>query len=199
MASLVIPQGVVVRLIWQQSTVDYAVNVLGAQNSTSLSITQALTNTIGAAVKASLASSGLAARLSNTVNLKQVGLRDINTANRPEFLDAAAGASGTQVADVLPGNVAYCATIRTALAGRSFRGRYYQFGLTELDNTLGAPTATVLTTTAAFVNAIGAALSGNGLTPAVLSRVHLVATPWAGAVARSTTWATQRRRLIPGI
>jgi|SRR5215831_13318747 len=200
MPSFVIPQGVVVRLIWRLGSADTAVNVLGAKNTTSLSITQTLADTIGAAIKTQFTSTALKAIMATNISLYKVGLRDINSANLPEFMDSGVGVSGTGSGDALPLQVSYCVTIRTALAGKRYRGRYYQFGLTESSNdTNGAPLTASVTTCVAFVNAIGSVLSGNGLTPAVLSRAGNVATPWTSAVQRSTTWATQRRRLIPGI
>lgn len=200
MPSYVIPQGVSVRLIWTLAGTDTAVNVLGAKNASSLAITQTLTNTIGAAIKSALGTAGLRTLLSTNVGLRAVGLRDVNVANLPEFLDSGAGTNGLSASDLLPGNVCYCVTIRTSKAGKRYRGRYYQWGITESDNTsLGVPSSTSITACVAFVNAIGAVLSANGLAPAVLSRAANDATVWSFAVNRNTTWSTQRRRLLPGI
>lgn len=200
MPALVIPQGVIVRLVWSQSTVDTAVNVLGALNPTSLAITQTLTNTIGSAVKSALGSSGLNGVLSSTVALRAVGLRDISVPNQAEFLDGGGPTAGVATGDLLPSNVAYCVTLRTSLAGRSFRGRYYQWGYTETVNGVGGvPLAIVQTDTVAFVTAVGNALQANGLTPAVLSRKLLSGTAWSAPTGRTLLWTTQRRRLIPGI
>lgn len=200
MPALVIPQGVLVRLIWAQSTIDTAVNVLGALNPSSIAITQGLTNTIGTAIKAALSTSNLDINLSSTVELRTVGLRDISVPNQAEFLDSGAPHSGTVAGDILPASVSYCVTLRTALAGRSFRGRYYQWGFTEAQNGAGGvPVSAVQTSTVAFVTAVGNALQSNGLTPAVLSRKLLLGTAWSSPTGRTLLWTTQRRRLIPGI
>jgi hypothetical protein len=202
MPSFTIPQGVVVRAIWSLSGTDIAINVAGARNTGSVAITQTLTDTIGTAVKSGYTSSGLKALHPATVQLRKIGLRDVNTANLPEFLDAGAPATGTHATntDLLPANVSYCVTIRTALAGKSYRGRWYQWGADEGQNDAnGNPLNAYIVACVAFVNAVGTALSANGLTPAILSRVKNTAIPWSTAVNRNTTWSTQRRRTIPGV
>jgi hypothetical protein len=198
--SLVIPQCGLIRLIWQLNGVDQAVNILGFYNATSIAITQTLTNTVAAAVKSAFTSSGLATHVATSWTLARVGLRDIGTANLPEFTDGAAVVAGSSATDTLPPNVSYCVTIRTAKAGKSFRGRYYQPGLSEGDNTaVGIPQASCSIACAAFVTAIGAALSTSSLTPSVLSRKLLTHTTWSTATNRVPAWTTQRRRLRAGI
>lgn len=215
MPPLVLPGGVLIRLIWNQSGAAAAVNVLGAQNTGSVTISQTLANTVGAAIKAAVASSGLAPHLSTTWALANVGLRDINAPSQVEYLDTGAVVAGTGVTDPLPPQTALCVTLRTGLAGRSYRGRIYLPGYVEAANTAtGVILASTVTDSVAFVNAIRTALSNNGLTLAVLSRPRDAKAPvtipgteaYAGAVtpvttvlSRNVTWETQRRRTIPGI
>jgi len=197
---LTIPQGVIVRLVWDLGGIDTAVNVLGALNPNAVTIDQAFANTVGASVKAALTSSNLAGSLGIGVALARVGLRNIAIANQFEFLDSGGPAASTGATDTMSGTTAYCVTIRTSLAGRSFRGRYYQWGAGEAANTnAGQPVASFQTQCAAFVNGVGAALSSHGLTPAVLSRKLATGTPWNTATARNTVWSSQRRRNLPGI
>jgi hypothetical protein len=197
---LVVPQGALLRLIWTRGAVPSAVNVYGVINTGNVAITQTLTNTVGAAIKAAFTSSGQAAVIQSQVALAQVGLRDVRTANMPEFLDVAAAVPGTDATEILPMNVSLCVTLRTARAGRSFRGRSFLWGYTETSNVAGAVASSAAQTAAvAWVNAIGTALSNNGLGLAILSR-HLSAVNAVTAVQlRDGVWDTQRKRAIPGI
>lgn len=198
--ALVVPQGALLRLIWTQGGAPAAVNVYGVINTGNVAITQTLTNTVSAAIKAALTSSGQAALVNTAIALAQVGLRDVRTANQPEFLDAAAAVPGTAAGDLLPLNTSLCLTLRTALAGRSFRGRTYLWGYTEASNTA---TGTILpgvgTTGIAWVNAIGSALSGNGMGLAVLSRHRSVVNAVTSVQNRDSIWDTQRKRSLAGI
>ena len=200
MPPLVVPQGALLRLIWTQGGVPAAVNVYGVINTGNVAITQTLTNTVGAAIKAAFTSSGQANQISATVSLSQVGLRDVRTANMPEFLDAGAAVPGVNAGDLLPLNVSFCTTLRTARAGRSFRGRSFLWGYTETQSSAtGTAVAGVLTTAVAWVNAIGTALSSNGLGLAVLSRSTSQVTAVTSVQARDAVWDTMRKRAIPGI
>lgn len=200
MPPLVIPNAVLVRLIWTNGGTPYAVNVLGARNPGAVSITQALTNTVGSAIKGAVASSGLADELSNVVALANVGMRNIAIANQPEFLDAAVPAGGVAAVALLPPQVSLCVTLRTALAGRSFRGRVFLPGFTEDSNdTGGSASADARTAGVAFITAVQDALDGSGLNLAVLSRTVPTATDVSAILVRDAVWDTQRRRATPGI
>jgi hypothetical protein len=197
---LVIPTGVQIRLIWTKGGTDQAVNVLGALNPSAIAINQTLANTIGAAMKAGFTSSGLRAFVPSSYALSKVGLRDINIASQAEWLDTGTAMTGTGVSQQLPDQVSYCVTLRTALAGKRYRGRFYIPAADEAANdALGVPTATYVAAAVAFVNACTAALTTSGLTPAVLSRVLLTGQAITTAVGRRNLWNTQRRRLEPGI
>lgn len=207
MPQLVVANAAQMRLIWSKSGTLHALNVLGVVNAGSVSITQALTNTLGTAIKAALTSSGLGAQLSDSFALANVGLRDIRTANTAEFLDAAAATAGTGAAtEYLPPQTALCVTLRTAQAGRSYRGRVYLNGYVEAIN-VSSGVCTNTAPSVAFVAAIKAALQANGLDLGVISRpAPDLPIPRAGfvtvvtsAVARDAVWDTQRRRAIPGI
>lgn len=206
MAQLIVPGAAQMRVIWALSGQLYALNVYGVVNAGGIAISQALTNTIGTAIKSGFTSSGHAATVSTTVTLANIGLRDVRTANTAEFIDTGAAVAGTAAGELLPPQVALCVTLRTAFAGRSFRGRTYLPGYTETNNTVGG----VVNGTAlavAFVTAIKSALVASSLDLGVLSRPAPDATPpRAGSinvvtsiVARDAVWDTQRRRAVPGI
>lgn len=206
MPQLVVPNSGQLRLIWALGGQLYALNVLGVVNNTSVAITQALTNTIGTAIKSALTSSGHVGALHTTVTLANIGLRDLRTANTAEFLDTGGAVAGTGTGDVLPPQIAMCVTLRTAQAGRSFRGRVYLPGFNEASNSVTG-TLTSTASSVAFVTAIKAALVASSLDLGVLSRPAPTApVPRAGfittvtsIVARDSVWDTQRRRAVPGI
>lgn len=206
MPQLVVANAAQMRLIWSLSGQLYALNVLGVVDAGAVAITQALTNTLGTAIKGALTSSGLGALLDDTVALANIGLRDLRTPNQFEWIDTGAAVSGTGAGDFLPPQVAFVITLRTAQAGASYRGRIYLPGYGEVANgsagTIGSTTASV-----AFVVAIQAALVAQGLNLGVLSRPRELPlepsagfiTPVTSIVARDNVWDTQRRRAVPGI
>lgn len=194
------------RLIWALSGQLYALNVMGCVNAGGIATTQALANSVGAAIKSAMSSSGVNAAISTLVTLANVGLRDIRTANQSEFVDTGAAVAGTAVGDLLPPQTSLCITLRTAFAGASYRGRCYLPGFTETSNTTtGAANSTVFPV--AFVVAIKAALVANALDLGVISRPAPDALPprvgqintVTAIVARDGVWDTQRRRATPGI
>lgn len=206
MPQLVVANAAQLRLIWSLGGQLYAINVMGVVNTGNIAITQALTNTLGTGIKAALTSSGHGAELHTTVALANVGLRDIRTANTAEFIDTGGATAGTSATDVLPLQTALCVTLRTALAGRSFRGRTYLCGYTEATNT-AAGVKSSTTSAVTFITNIKSNLVTVGLDLGVLSRPRVAPlTPSAGfitvvtsIVARDAVWDTQRRRAIPGI
>lgn len=214
MAALVIAQGVLLRLVWTLSGAPYAVNVLGATNPTAQAINQALVNTVGAAIKAALSTSGMAAELSTTVSLSTVGLRDINAPNKAEFLHTTGAVAGSNAAAILPPQTALVGTWRTDGAGPSFRGRTYFPGFTEAGNEPGGiASSAVVQAVGEFMGNIFTIMNTNSLPLAVLSRPRDAATipartieakagfatPITLLLVRDSTWDTQRRRATAGI
>lgn len=205
MAQLIVPNAAQMRLIWANGGQLYALNVLGVV-ANAVAITQALTNTVGAAVKAAFTSSSLNGGVGTAITLANVGLRDIRTANQAEFLDSGGAVAGTSAGDLLPPQTALVVTLRTAQAGRSFRGRVYLPGFTEGVNTPGGASSWV-TAPVTFITAIKSALVTSGMDLGVLSRPAPDALPprsgfvttVTSIVVRDAVWDTQRRRAVPGI
>lgn len=214
MPPLVITNSAIVRLIWSRGGAPYAVNVLGAVNSGPATFNQALADALDSAIKAVFTSSGFAARVSTDVELTQVGVRSIATAEQREWLGENAPVSGTDASDPLPAQTALCITLRTNLVGPSRRGRVYLPGFGEAQNdTDGACSAAAAADASAFINAISGSMSGLGLTMAVLSRPREetvipaktidakagFSTIVTSAGNRDRVWDTQRRRLTAGV
>lgn len=195
MPTVVVPSGVYLRCIYQLDGVDWAINVYGVQNPTHVAIDQALANTVGAAVKGFFTSSGWASHVNDHVTLHRVGMRDLSIANQLEYIDSAAAVSGSDPSSILPLQTALTVTLRTALAGKSYRGRSYLFGCTEASNIDGGVIFPATRTSAvAWVNGIGSALSSHALELAVVSQTLHIATPVAQVVSRDANWTSQRRR-----
>jgi len=200
MAPLVVPQAVLVRLIWTLAGSAYAINVLGARKSGAAAIDQAFANTLGAAIKGHANTTALLTSLSNQVALANIGVRDISGPNLPEFRDSAAAVPGSAATALLPLQIAYCVTLRTAKAGKNYRGRTYIPGWTVTNVTTGGQTtAGVPTTSAAFLTGIKTVMTANGLTLAIVSRTLLTTEPVTLEQGRDTIWDTIRKRATPGV
>lgn len=148
-----------------------AINVYGVRVPAGVTITQALADTVGAAVKAGYTAN--LAPLQPAANaVIRVGLRDFRTPNQPEFRDSGGIAAGTApTADALPRGVALCVTLRTGLAGKSFRGRTYLPGFNETQNDGSATTVSAASAAAVtYVTSIKNALEASAMFLAVLSR-----------------------------
>jgi hypothetical protein len=167
--SPVIPNTVQVRLLWALGG-QLGVNVLHGIAPGGYTVNQTTTNTLGAAIKSAF-TSNLATLMPPAAGLVRVGLRDIRQANQAEFLDSGAAVAGTTAGDMLPAANAVCVTLRTAKAGKSFRGRTYISGFLETQNDSTGNTASGASTAAvAFMNAVAAAFVSSGLELAVGSR-----------------------------
>lgn len=221
MANLFVGGSAFVYLYWGLSG-QLAVNVLGMQVSGAVTFNQALAENLGTAIKAAF-TANLATHYATSSNLARIGVRDYGSANRPEFRDTGAPAPGIGTGDPLPPGTAMCCTTRTALSGKSFRGRIYLGGWAESTNdTSGNQTSVSATAGLAFLGAVKTACAGQGLNLAVVSRpsdeVQLVrrrtpvggetteeilsttkakpggVTPVTAIESRSVWWETQRRR-----
>lgn len=206
MAQLVVPNAAQLRVIYSLSGTLYALNVYGVVNSGSISITQALTNTIGTAIKSAFTSSGQGATINAAVSLANIGLRDLRTPAQTEYIDTGAAVAGTGTGDLLPLQTALCITLRTAFAGQRFRGRTYLCGYGEVNNT-ATGTINATNVAVAWITAIKTALVANSLDLGVIHRpteaplpvTSGFITPVTAIVARDAVWDTQRRRAVPGI
>lgn len=198
MPSLVIPDTVQLRLYWSALTAPLAVNVLHLIDFGAPAVDQDLADDVGAIVVANFTSSGLKARIADDITLETVGVRSLDTANQPEYLFTAAVA-GTDIADPLPYGNAICVTLRTAMAGQSYRGRVYLPGFTEASNT---STNRVLAATGVdcvdFLTENQTDLGAIGLNLCVASRTLLESNPVTSITTRDLIWDTQRRRNLVG-
>ncbi len=203
---LVLDTAVQVRLHWTLNGLD-AFNVLGGIVSGGFINDQTKADALDAAIKTGYTSSGLKALQATTTSLISAGIRDVRAAHQVEYVGTNAAVPGTGTGDPLPNAVAAVVTLRTGLAGKSFRGRSYFGGATEGQNDGAGQIATAYNTAlVAFMTAVQAAMGASTISLAVLSRPRFdKVTPFAmtypGAitlvtaiVARDTLWDSQRRR-----
>lgn len=200
MAALVVNNTVQIRLIWQLSGSDFAVNVMHAIKDNPLGTAdQGAADALAADLQALYVPSAMRGLIHPTVALARVGVRDLDTPNNPEFLAPLTGTTGNAATDILPLNVALCCTLRTDRAGGSYRGRYYQTGFTEGNNTAGLAGPTVVTGLQDWVTRIQTAMGDNGYQLSVASRKLGESNAVTSIIVRDNRWDTQRRRIVPGI
>lgn len=199
MPPLVVPSAALIRLVWASGGTPYAVNVIGARKTVGL-IDQAVADQVATAVRSALTTSGLVAQIHTTVSLSQVGIRDISTPSNPEFIGAGTAVAGTGTGKKLPPQVSACITLRTARAGKSFRGRFYTPGFSDVALAAdGSIVSAASTAAATFVVLVRDGIAGLGLGLAIVSR-KLLSTELVGTIqSRDAVWDTIRGRATAGI
>lgn len=94
-----------------------------------------------------------------------------------------------------PGNVTLCVSLRTALAGRRFRGRKFFSGIPEnatASNLIDSSLAGFVVT---GINNLIGALAGNGFPLSIVSYIGPTVTPVETALVTDLFVDSQRRRL----
>jgi hypothetical protein len=132
----------------------------------------------------------------------EVVVTDLRTEGAPEFTSQAGGFPfvGTDSAQSLPFQTAAVTTWRTALRGRSFRGRTYLGGFTEAFSDGRNPSSTLLTAINEWRDDMLEINDTMGGGIGVISRRHNKGVRLIGVVNQITSgdvatfWATQRRR-----
>lgn len=200
MPSLVIPDTVRVSLVWALTGVEFAVNVIHYIVPPGQVVSNATATDLANDIQNPFVSGALDTFISEEVDLSRITVRDIRTANLPEF-GATTVAPGTSASQVLPLQIALVATLRTALAGRSYRGRFYMPGFAEnanlADGTCDGAASSALET---WLTAISSpTVQGNLWSLAVMSPTLGESNPVTAIDVRDNVWDTQRRRSYPGI
>lgn len=188
-----------IRIVWALSGADWAVNVLHAQLPGGESVNAGLAAAWATDLNALHDSSGLAAVQPATVTIDRVGVRDLRVANQAMH-EADVNSPGTGTGDLLVRAASVVVTMRTNLAGRSFRGRSYVPGFNEAQNGADgtiAPAASAAA--AAWISGIRTAATARGHTLAVASPKLGLSTPVTSQLVRDNVWDVQRRRGYNGI
>lgn len=199
MAPVVISGTLQIRIIWSLSGADWAENVLHALIGTGPAVDQAMADTIAGHVGTAHTSSGLSAEQPTSVSIDRVGIRDIRTANQA-LIEAPVGSAGTALGQLLPRGNALVVTNRTALAGRSYRGRTFVPGFSEDSNDVGGRASSAAqTAAAAFINDLQTAMTQSAWPLAVASITKGLSTVITQGVTRNGIWDGQRSRAFNGL
>lgn len=196
MAAQPIPNTIQVRLGFQLNDIDWAQNVLHYLVPSGYTVDQSAADAIAAFVSGAWTQAGgIQDEVSNQVKLASVGVRDIREQSQPEFVSGLEVVGASSVA-MVPKQCCVVATLRTALAGRSYRGRIYWGGFVvaaiPLDGSIktAIQTAVELTTSTLMSTTIGSDL----LVLGVASRSLLETTPVTAVEVRDNVWDWQRSR-----
>jgi hypothetical protein len=209
MPQLLVPNGVQVKIYWQNAT-EFTLNVMGATTVGAHVVNQAMADALDTSIKSAFTSSGLSGRFGTVVKLLRVSVRSVHSGNLPEFYGAGAEVPGAGTGDVIPRGAACVVTLRTDRAGKSYVGRQYVTGYVESESEAGNQiTSAASVDTTDFYTSVKSALSGNGLTMAVLSPAlperqtkagstlpakPAEARPVQSMLVRNRVWASQRNR-----
>ncbi len=170
---LIIPGVVAVTLKWALPNGKLASNVLHGNNFFGTAVNLAMANSIHANIALDARWTAYALTLADTVALQNVHVRDLNVGLAPEFVSDETALPGTNGSDVLPEGVALVCTLKSAVAGRSGRGRVYLtgFGSDQLD-AVGHAVAGLTAAAADFVTAVSEAMTAASLSLTIAHRAH---------------------------
>lgn len=180
---VVIPNCIQVRLVWTLPNGKTVYNVLHGSVAGGFSATTAVADAVFTALKAAAGWTSWRARLSTTVNLAGVDLRDLRTINMPIVASTTAVSAGTGATGAIPPGDALVVTLRTALVGRSARGRVYLPGLDFSALAAGGVAAAgTVTDATAFVTAVQTALTASAISMAIANPARQAYTGTTGAL-----------------
>lgn len=200
MPPLVIPNTVRANLVWSLTGAEYAVNVIHYVVPSGQIVSGATATDLAADIGNAFGAGALDSWISDEVVLSRVSVRDLRSANQPEY-SAVLNAGGLSATAPLPLQTSLVATFRTALAGRSYRGRFYMPGWSEGANvSAGVCDIAAAADLETFLTAIAnPTVQGNLWALGVMSPTLGVTNLVTSIEVRDVVWDTQRRRSYPGI
>ena len=209
MPALVVDDAAILRLGWTIGT-EAAFNVLGVRCVGGIPLGDDEADAFANVVQLAFAAAAFRAVIDVQTRLDFVGIRDIREPNAAELVGTFTPTAGTASGNQLGHEVALCVTLRTAKAGRRFRGRVYLpvNGATSLTEEDARYTTASVDAGRHFVEDIQLGIEnsptlGGNFHLAVVSRPDATVSPaWpgeandvTGIVVRSPVKTTQRRRL----
>lgn len=177
---IVIPNCIEVKLHWSDSLGLFS-NVLHGNLTAVGPINPALAETLFSAFKANTGTVVWLADLAATMSFTGVSVKDLRAANNPEFPSSGASAPGAAVGAAASVNNALVVTLRSAQAGRGFRGRVYLGGLTQASlasarQWSGAAGANAV----GFIEGVRSVLSANSIPMVIAQKALQAGTDVAG-------------------
>lgn len=198
MPALVIPNSLQVTVIGEILGQPWA-NVYGVTCEDPFLLEQSVADEIGACFRDFYEAFGTTFHTSWSAD--ECIVADLRTASSPAYDAAFLDVTGSNSGNPMPSNLAICATHRTGLRGKSFRGRTYLCGWCEDSNSAaGELESTFQTSVVTLFDALRAdlaAVSTAVFQLAVLSRTLLVATPITETDCDGA-WDHQDRRKTAG-
>lgn len=209
---VIIPNAIEVDLLWNLASGKTGVkNVLHGQVAAGFTATSAIAQAAYAAIIASGQWTAYVPYLHTTAAFAGIQLRDLRTANMPYVSSTGAATAGTGAGSALPPGVSIPITLRTASAGRGFRGRIYLPGLdsASLVAGTGAILPAAVTASVNFITEVQTALNAQGITLSIAQPARQAYTGRKGRaiparnanivnvtsiVNRLATFTSQRRR-----
>jgi hypothetical protein len=178
---------------------DIDMNVFGLVLTAGAVVDQTLADAVGTAVLNAYNNSTWDSRIATTYTLSGVFVRDLRTDNQAEIAAAITPAAGLSAQDEYAYNTAVVVTLRTGLAGRSFRGRMYLSGFTETAVDAGVLLPAAVTDALSYAQGLfnSFAVVGGIDNLGIISETLQLITPVPGLssiVIRSGILGTQRRR-----
>jgi hypothetical protein len=178
------------------------VNVLGLHIQPAGLVNQTTANAIATDIRSALSASNLINYQHTATHLVTVGVRDLRQANLPEYVGVMTQTAGLNTGEPLVLSTALVVTLRTAFAGKSYRGRVYLpvDGDNAWDGAAQAYTSLAVSAADGFIGNIitylanDAALASN-FHLAVVSREKAVSNVVISHQVRSPINGTQRMRV----
>ena len=164
------PNGVMWRLRWTDPVGTF-MNVLHMSYTTAGPLNPAIADNMLTQLVGLAATTTWLGHLPTTTALVGLDVRDLRAANNPLISSAAVNHPGTAAGNALPPANAMVITLRTAFAGRSFRGRVYLGGLAATTSDVnGHIVAQANTDANVFVQQFGTVCTTAGGNWAILQR-----------------------------
>lgn len=166
--AVIIPSCVQVRMIWTLANGKTVYNVLHGSVAGGFNATTAVAQAVYAALLAAGGWTTWRPLINTTNSIAGIDLRDLRTANQPIVQSTGAAVAGTGAGGALPPGDALVVTLRSALVGRSARGRVYLPGLDQAAMAAGGVAAAgTVTAAAGLITALSAALTASSITLAI--------------------------------
>lgn len=181
---IVVPNAVEVDLLWNIVPTKQVKNVLHGQVAAGFTATAAIAQAIYAAIIASGQWTSYKVNVNAGCAFAGVAIRDLRTAGMPLVQSTGAVTAGTGLGVALPPGTSAVITLRTANAGRNFRGRVYLPGLDsgDLNANTGNFTAAMQTNAQNFMTEVQTALTASGITHSIINPARIQYTGRTGAV-----------------
>lgn len=208
---IVIPLAVQVVLNWTVAGGRSGHNVLYGKTPAVPAPTVAMAQALFAGMTTGALWTAMATHLASTLTINSVSVMSVHAANQPVFVSTGSAVAGANATLALPAEMALCVTLRTALRGRSNRGRIFipNYSVDQVGaGSIVVPLA--VTDTAAWANNFITLFSGQGMTLSIGQQERAAYTspitgtafahrdaqtvPVTSLVVRDNHWDSQRRR-----